>query len=177
MMMHVLVEGSFDEVLFRRLLDDLSGRSSFRIHVARGVNAARPAARKYLLVDREPVALIFDSDTREEQRFRQQRRDLEDYLAWGGHDVPYAVVQFVPEAEVIFFEQPGPLERILGHALDTQTRVAGRFAPRDILATLYRELSITDRRDLVPLLTESDLEQLRSHETVVELRKFVEEHG
>lgn len=80
---------------------------------------------------------------------------------------------FVPELEVLFFEQPGPLERLLGRPLDAQGKVAGRVAPREMLHSLGAELGIAHRSDLLGRLIEEDLRQLRSQKTVAELRAFV----
>lgn len=172
-MLHIFVESPFDKQLLDRLLEDLPTPHQFLVHASNGRDAARPVARKYLLVYREPVVFVFDADNRDEAYVRRQQRDYEDYLRWGGHGIPFKVVQFVPELAVIFFEQPGPLERLLGHALDVQSKVAGRFAPMEILRDFCSELTMRSPSDLVTRLSENDLRDLRSGKTIADLRDFV----
>lgn len=176
-MLHILVEGSFDRELVKRLLADLDQSYNFRVQTVQGRNAGRPIARKCLLIHREPIVFIIDADTSDAHEVQQYQRDLEDYLSWGGHGVNYKVIQFVPELEVIFFEKPGPLERLLGHPLDEHQKVAGRFAPREVLKGLHKELGIVDRADIPNNLKQDDLNEFRSHTTITELREFVKSNA
>lgn len=177
MMVHIVVEGPFDQQLIERLLTDLPSRGQYVLHSVGGRDAARPLARRYLIVNREPVAFVIDADVKDEQRVRQQQRDFEDYFLWGGQGIPFEVIQFVPEIEAIFFEQPGPLERLLGRPLDEQTSFAGRFAPKEMLRRLGPELSIAEPEQLLSILTEGDLQLLRKQKDIARLRRFVMNEG
>src|SRR3954465_848280 len=128
-MITVFVEGPSDQVLLSRLVSDLGQEEEIRLVASGGRDAARPLARKQLLVARDPVALVIDSDTTDSMRVAQQQRDLEDYLRWGAQGVGFAVIQFVPEIEVIFFQKPAVLRRALGQELDGSAVIAGKFAP------------------------------------------------
>ncbi len=167
----VFAEGPSDRRLLERLLADLQPRCGFRVVAANGRDAARPRARTHLVVARQPVALVMDAETTDAGRIMQQQRDLEDYFLWVSQGVPFRVVQFVPEVEVVFFQHPEVLRRVLGGRLDRNALVAGRFAPRAVLEELLRGGSLTE---LIERLTEEDLEELRKHEAVAELRSFVE---
>ncbi len=169
----VLVEGPLDQKILELLLGDLAANHPLRLANAGGHNAARPLARKHMVIHHEPVALVLDADTQDESRVRAQQRELEDYLRWGASGVPFCVLQFVPAIEVIFFECPEPLERILGRRLPEETKVAGRFAPRQLLESLAGS-SFQNTSDLLKRLDENDLQKLRSHATIESLREFVQ---
>lgn len=172
-MITIFVEGPTDELLLSRLLDDLGGL--LRIVVTGGRDAARPLARKQLLVAKEPVALVIDSDTTDPMRIAQQQRDLEDYLRFGAQGVPFAVIQFVPEAEGILFQNPAVLRNALGREPDESALVAGKFAPRAMVKQLMARNGNDDFASVVARLGEADLREIRRLEPVATLRKFIQQ--
>lgn len=173
----VFVEGVFDQLLIQRLLSDLHKQNGLRIKAAGGRDAARPRARKELLVSRQPVALVLDADTTDPTRVQQQQRDLEDYLSWGAQGLPFRVIQFTPELEVVFFNHPEVLTRIFDRKPDEMVILAGQAAPRHVLTQLLQGHKVPDRIDLIKMLTDADLDVLREDRLVAELRSFVEDHA
>jgi hypothetical protein len=173
-MITVFVEGRSDEVVLSRLLSDLVPEEDIRLVASGGRDAARPLARKQLLVTRNPVALVIDSDTTDSMRVAQQQRDLEDYLRWGAQGVGFAVIQFVPEIEVIFFQGAAVLSRALGRDLDASTVIAGKFAPAAMLKQLMAQAGVDSLASLVARLDESDLAELRTVEPIAALRNFLQ---
>jgi hypothetical protein len=172
-MVTVFVEGVADQQLIEHLLADLVQGGAARVIASGGRDAARPRARKELLVRRRPVALVINSGTLDASRVAQQQRDLEDYLDWGGHGLGAEVIQFVPEAEVLFFHAPAVLERILHRGLDPDTVVAGGFAPRAVLERLALQAGSKRLGDLFEMLSPLDLEVLREQEPIARLRTFI----
>jgi hypothetical protein len=173
MKLSIIVESSFHQQLLGRLLADLPQADSFRIGAGDGRDGARPVARKRILVDGEIIVFVMDAATSDEHRVLEQQNDYEYYFSWGGRGLPFKVVQFVPEIEVVFFEAPGPLERMLGGSLASEIKIAGRFAPRELLKTMFPKLGVKDRMELVERLNDDDLKQFRSHKTVADLREFI----
>lgn len=167
----IYVAGSDNRRLLERLLDDLHSKVSFKIVEAHGHDAARPLARKQLLTSHEPVVLVVDADTTDDRKAKMQRRDIEEYMAWGGAGTPYKVLQFVPELEVVFFESPTVLRRVVGKAVDEHVKAAGKLAPRRVLSMLAPG---TDESALIDKLRPSDMVALRRHPVIAELRSFVE---
>ncbi len=174
---HILVEGESEAVLLEQLLADLKSSHTYRITCVGGRDAVRPLARKFLLQYGEPTALVLDADTSDRDRVRQQQRDLDDYLGWAARDVPYTIQQFVPEMEVIFFDRRSALKRILGHDIPETTMLAGKRAPKEILADLLKERNVSDRKGLMSSLSIPILRDLRQHPIVKQLRDFTEEFG
>ncbi|WP_153115142.1 hypothetical protein [Rhodocyclus tenuis] len=168
-MVHIYVDGETDSRLVQLLLDDLR-TVSYQIIVANGRNAIRPRARKALLMKRVPVALIVDADTTDEHQAAMQQRELDDYLAWGSNHSEYKVIQFIPEIEVLFFEAPKTLALLTGREISAEMQAAGKAAPRKVLSTL---LNIRDRAKLFSCLSQANLEELRAHPKISELRSFI----
>lgn len=173
-MLHVVVEGAFEKRFLVRLLSDLQPACNFDVHASNGRNAARPLAKLFLVEDREPVAFVYDADTHNKTQVDRERREFEEYFAWGGTGAPFQVLPFVPEIEAVFFDPVEPLLRSLGIPhLPEVTRIAATYAPKEILETLLPASSIGGREELVDRLTEADLEALRRNSTVAALRAFV----
>lgn len=166
----IVVEGPVDHALLDRLLDDLREEHPFHIIEARGRNAARPVARRELVTKQAPVVLVLDSDTTNEDEASRQLRELHDYLSWNTWGNSFKIVQFVPEIEVLFFELPKVLESIIGKKVDEVAAGAGKAAPRRVLSLLVPSL---DRIALVKKLKPADLDALRKHPKLVELRTFL----
>jgi hypothetical protein len=130
-MIHVVTEGPFDQRLIEVALADLASTGSFGVESYGGRDSGRPVARKHLLRHKDPIVFVIDADTSDPRKVQQQQRDLEDYFAWGGHGLPFRVITFVPEMEIVFFQQTAFLERLLGRSLEPAIKVAGRIAPKN----------------------------------------------
>lgn len=176
----IFVESTASQMLLERLLADLAPTHPLKIIHADGPDAARPLARQHLLTRRAPVVLLLDAGTTDERRVKGQQRDLEYYMGWGGMHTSYAVLQFVPEAEVVFFENPAVLQRLLGRTLPPELVEVGRFAPRKVLASLSQNAPFP-YPSLLNQLCERDLKDLRGSPVVEELRarlvSFGEDRG
>ena len=170
MSVSIFVEGPTDAALVGRLLADLEPKAQFRIIVAGDRNAARPLARLQLVTRHEPVILIIDSDTTDEESARAQQNDPNDYLAWGASTTPYKVVQFIPEIEVVFFDDPSVLRAIVGREVDPHIRAAGIQAPRRILEMLTQG---RDRQRIIDALDDDEIETLRKQPIIADLREFL----
>jgi hypothetical protein len=176
-MITVVTEGPFHERLLTLLLADVAGRCSVQVIAGGNRDAARPLARQESLQTRQPVAFVIDADTEDAGRVTQQQRDLDYYFAWGGNGQAILVVQFVPSIEIIFFERPRVLERLIGRRLDPAVMVAGEIAPRAVLDRAMPELGERKLADRLHELTPDDLRELRTHPAVASIRHFVEAHA
>lgn len=171
---HIVVEGNIDKEILSKLLSDLSTKHTFSIAVGQSRDAARPIARKYLVAFGEPVALVFDTDTTDQDQVREQVQDLNDYFKWQSMRAPYELIPMVPMMEVVFFDQPKPLERHLGGRLDPNLKIAGHHAPKEILTNLLPKLHCTSLSQFIEHLSPGDIQELRKHPTIKKLRKFIE---
>jgi hypothetical protein len=166
----ILVEGSFGLRFLNLVLADLDETYSFKVEGRKSQDAVRPWARKKLVTTRDPVALVVNSDTNDETRIRQQRRELEYYLDWVAGPTPYKVIQFVPAMEAVLFQTPDVLQKIaIGRPLHREVATAGRYAPRQILDAMG-----LGQDQILKALDASDFERLRKHKHVRELREFIQ---
>lgn len=165
------------ERMLSLLLADLLGGGDVRIIGYDGEDHARPVARQLLMFRGQPVVFAIDAGTVDEQRVAQHQRDLDDYFAWGAGGSPFQVVQFVPTIEVIFFDRPAVLERLIGRKLEPVLKIAGEVAPRAVLERGVPELVEQKLADRLDELTPKDLRELRKHPAIASIREFVQAHA
>lgn len=172
---HIIVDGRRDKELLERLLSDLPATVERRIEAAGSKDAARPLVRKHLLRAGEPTAFVFDTDTTDRMKVREQLHAFEHYF--GSPVVPFAMFPMVPALEVLFFERPATLERRLGKPLDRLVQRAGAHAPAQVLEEMLPELGASSVDAFLQSLSPAEVEDLRKVELIVKLHRFVEEGG
>lgn len=175
MAVHVVVEGESDRELFLRILRDPTVVQEVQFHVARGKHEARPWARRIQRERHEPVLLVVDADTDDENKAREEEREYTAYLGYSSGGVPYHVAVLVPEAEVLLFKVPGLVPRLVGSVSPELLEVA-RSAPRKAIDVLFKRTG-TSLRELFTKLTEEDLEQIRSLPEVARAREFLRQQA
>jgi hypothetical protein len=165
----VVTEGLLHQRLLDLLLSDVAERYPVQVIAGGSADAARPLARRESLLGQQPVVLAIDAGSVDAGHVGAQQRDLEFYFSWGANGLPLKVVQFVPGIEVIFFQRPQVLERLLGRKLDPALMIAGEVAPRALL----ERLGHGNLEDRLGELTPADLYQLRGHPAIAAIREFV----
>lgn len=176
-MITVVTESLRHARLLNLLLSDLMQDHAVEVIDDGHPDSARPLARQISLLRQRPVALVIDAGTVDADRVAQQQADLEGYFRLTYNGLPLQVVHFVPTVEVIFFERPCVLERLLGRKLEPAVQVAGEIAPRAVLDRILPELGGENLMRRIEDLTHNDLRELRSHPTVAMIRRFVEENA
>jgi hypothetical protein len=171
---HIIVEGRWDKEVLERLLADLPRSAERKIEAANGKDAARPIVRKHLLRVGEPTAFVFDTDTTDRSKVRDQIEAFEDYFRWGAPRARFEMFPMIPALEILFFDRPSTLERHMKKPLDVSMRKAGVHAPKQVLEDLLPALGAESLDDFVRSLTAADLNDLREQEIIKKLRRFVE---
>jgi hypothetical protein len=166
----VFVEGAAHALLLSRVLEDLAPQVRFRIVTADGQDTLRAMARTTLVTERQPVALVVDSDTSNTSQSANQLQELNDYLAWVAGPTPFKVVQFQPEMEVIFFHWPDVLAAMTGRRLPPELARVGKTAPRAVLQTLFPMASLAAR---IKALPPEQISELTKSREIAELRAFL----
>ena len=143
----VAIEGPNDAALIRAIVGkDLSAQ--MRLFVAQGRASLGSVGRNLLVHEEGPVLLVMDSDTRNRQKVEEMRsmaRMVMSSIASGGFTSSSAspplfdVFVFVPEIEVVFFEAPDVLRRLLGDAVTEDRLWQGVRSPKETLSQLLRE--------------------------------------
>jgi hypothetical protein len=140
----IVVEGQTDAKAIRAVLgEELSKRT--RIFAARGRISLVTVARNLLFHEGGPVLVVMDADTTNPHLVEEQkamaRVALESLLpgAIGERDGLVRVFAFVPEIEVLFFEAPKALERLIGDPVPEESIQEGLLIPKKTLARLFQE--------------------------------------
>lgn len=172
---HVVVEESVDAELFNRLLADLESVERPRVVAAGGKMSCVSMARSILVLKREPVVVVVDADTLESDVIEEQRGYLEFEMRAVSTSAEWRVFVIKPELEALFFTVPSAIERFFRIQLSAEQRVRAEYAPRSVLAGLSEKPwnDSKTRIALIRSLTEEDLMQLRDHEQISEIRKFI----
>jgi hypothetical protein len=174
-MVRIFVEGPTDKQIIELLLGDLR-HHGFVVEAAGGKDAARPLVRKVLVIDREPVAFIFDTDSSNADRSAEQVEILRSYFQLSAADVPLLLLPMQPSIEILLVDDPQVLEDRLHRPLSPSERIAAKFEPKGFLDAHAGDLGVKDSRDLIRSLQPAEVDLLRNDDRVEELRKFVEKH-
>jgi hypothetical protein len=136
-----VVEGKTDATAIRAILGaDLARRA--RVFAAQGRTSLVTVARNLFFHEGGPVLIVMDADTTTAHMVEEQKaltRSAVESLIPGsmnGRDRGVEVFAFVPDIEVIFFEAPLALERLLGERVPPAAVEEGLLIPRKTLAAL-----------------------------------------
>lgn len=110
---YIVVEGPTGAMILRAILPkDLL--QDVKFINGQGGYGAISFARKLLMTERIPTAIVIDADAGQEAVVETQRQDLDFLLQQAAADVPYRLLLAVPEIETVFFQNRGLLEELLG---------------------------------------------------------------
>lgn len=137
-LLSVVVNRAEDAALLRALLP-AEHLERMRFYAAAGRVALATVGRNILVHEGGPVLIVMDSDTRNTNRADELRSITLAALRNFSPGGPLDVVTFIPETEVVFFETPAALERLLGTTMEESTLREGLLAPRATLDRLLRE--------------------------------------
>lgn len=129
----LFVEGEADRELWQALLADVQ---HVQIVAAGGRSRAPALARRALMEGDEPVILVLDADTTNDDAASMEEGVLRAYLAMAATGDRYLVELARPEIESIFFGVPEHDREIFGKKLSSEERVSGRFAPKLMMEKL-----------------------------------------
>jgi hypothetical protein len=137
----IVVEGKTDATAIRAILGaDLARRA--RVFAAQGRTSLVTVARNLFFHEGGPVLIVMDADTTTAHMVEEQkaltRAAVESLVpaSVNGRDRGVEVFAFVPEIEVIFFEAPPALERLLGEPVPPTAVEEGLLIPHKTLAAL-----------------------------------------
>jgi hypothetical protein len=143
----IVVEGPTDVQIVRAILGEELAKKA-RFFAAQGRISLATIGRNILFHEGGPVLLVMDSDTLDPQLIAE--REAMSKLAMSsamtsGVQMPHVaealasqfkVFTFVPEIEVVFFEAPQALRRLLGQAPSQEKVKEGRLIPKETLSDL-----------------------------------------
>jgi hypothetical protein len=143
----IVVEDATDAHLIRALVGTDLARN-LRFFATAGSVSLATVGRNILVHEGGPVLLVMDANTRNQQLVDELQSLA--YIATSGVAPPnldrlgdwVKVFAFVPEIEVVFFEQPGALGAILGTNVPEEKVQEGLLAPKATLLRLLEQSKI-----------------------------------
>lgn len=145
----IIVEGKTDATAVRAILgNDLAGQT--RIFTAQGRMSLVSVARNVYFHEGGPVLIVMDADTTTPTLVEEQKamtRAALETLVPGvtNEDGRARVFAFVPELEVIFFESPQTLERLVGEPVPADAVPEGLLLPKQTLDALLQRKGPLDK--------------------------------
>jgi hypothetical protein len=176
--LRIVAESSNDIHLVRKLLyrEQLT---EMKFYASQGKVSAVTVARNILVHEGGPVLLVIDSDTLDPERQREY-----EATALAAVEVAYTreypamhslckVFTFRPCIEVVFFETPKALERLLGKEIDERAIEEGKARPKELLQKLYGIKDPSGLEALLRIIDQPLLDLLRTGDQATRLREAV----
>lgn len=168
----IVVEGKTDVLILRVLLhNELT--NGMRFFAGQGRESLVTLARNLLVHEGEPVLLVMDIATAEVQSRDEMVAETLRALSTVGAPSMFQVFTFVPEIEIVFFEAPDVLQRVLGTTLPQPALEEARLKPKSVLHGLLDEAKIPNLEALLRKLDEEAIEALSRGEQAVALKEAV----
>ena len=139
-------------------------------------NAISMAERVRSETGGEPVILLIDAQTVDEESIADQDGDIGYFARSLGPPIRSELVFAVPEVEVVLFHDPEVLEGLLGIEISAEERVEARFIPRKVLARLIeRSGRFADATEMVEAMDDEGARRLAAHPLVQQLERLIAE--
>jgi hypothetical protein len=151
----IVVEGQTDASIIRAILGD-ELKSKTRFFSGQGRMALPTIARNLLVHEGGPVVIVMDSDTLNPAQSESAQAMAKYAMESVAPTELFRVFMFVPEIEVIFFEAPLALERILGKPAPAEAIQEGLLVPKQTLDRLLKEAG--DQKGYIALVSNIDPE-------------------
>lgn len=168
----IVAEGKTDVLIIRVLLS-AEVTTGMRFFAAQGRESLVSLARNLLVHEGGLVLLVMDIATAELHSRGQRVADVMRALSTVGAPGMFQVFTFTPEIEIVFFEAPDALQRVLGTPLPGEVLEEGRRKPKATLVRLMAEAKIPDMDSLLRKLDGEAIELLSRGQQAMALREMV----
>jgi hypothetical protein len=173
MVAYVVVEDRSDVELLRRVLDE-ELRREVEFFEGGGLDGITSMARTLVSLYRQPIAIVIDAHSSDEEVVRTRRQSLEEVVGSVAGNVPIRVIVAVPELEIIFFEAPALLQRLYPGRLSPTVLEMASLSTRRALKMLDPSADLQSfRQRVLAGLTEEDVAALQETSVLRELTDFL----
>jgi len=174
MKVYVVTEGDIDIEVLRRLIpEEFADTTVFA--AAGSATGTKSLARSLVVRRAAPVVVIIDSDSLAHEVIIERKQSIEETVGSVAGDIPIKAILAVPELESIFFHDLDLLPRITGTPLPSDVKLLSEAQPKRALNMyLTNYTTLNTYKDLLPLLSESDVLILRDADPVRELLAFLD---
>jgi len=142
----------------------------------RGRSAAVSVAGTLLVKYTNPVGLIVDGDTVNDDQIADTKADLQALLQHAAPAERSRVFLAVPELEIIFFEGAAAekLNHVFPDSMTEERRIRSRFEPRKVLAEILKEHNEEyDNTSGPSLVRRLGCQTLCEHRLIQEIEDFI----
>src|SRR5437016_1395375 len=115
-MLHILVESTTAEILLARFLQTEQQDGSIEIRAVAERSSLYGAAQAVLIMRREPVAVVLDSESTYPRVAARQRQGAEEVIGDAAWRAPLRILVAVPALEALLFRRPDAVARAYGPA-------------------------------------------------------------
>ena len=151
----IVAEGRTD-VLLMRLLLSKELTTGMRFFAGQGRESLATLARNLLVHEGGPLLLVMDVATAELPFQDELLAQAMQTLSTVGTPGSFQVFTFTPEIEIIFFEAPDAVQRVLGIPLSAGVLEEGQACPKIILHRLLNEAGVPNVDVLIRKLSQDE---------------------
>jgi hypothetical protein len=168
----IVTEGKTDVLIIRALLNkELT--TGMRFFAAQGRESLVTLGRNLLVHEGDPVFMVMDVATAELPIRDAMVAEAMRALSTIGAPGTFQVFVFTPEIEIVFFEAPDALQRVLGTTLPPPTLKEGQVKPKPVLNRLLAEAKIPNTEVLIRKMDEQAIQSLSSGKQAAALREKI----
>jgi hypothetical protein len=172
---YIIAEGSTDVVILQALLQPELSISPIEFFSTGAKSGVDSLARSILVVQREPVIAVMDTDTTDPNGIDEQRDFFTQSLGEVAPRDLWRVCLAVPEIEICFFHDIAATERLFQVTLPEEARMRARVQPKAVLTDLMKQLGRNyTPQHLQTLLDGQDLSAFRESPVIREVRQAVQ---
>ncbi len=174
-MLHILVELNIPALLLAKVLQSEQQAGLVKILSYPEPSSMTGSAKAFLLVRREPVAVVQNAESTYPRTAAWIRQGIEEVMGDSIWRAPFRILIAVPAVEALLFRRPDAIARAYGPVSEHVLEV-GLISPRDALIKLDPNSSLDQvSLNIMKELDDADVAALRTESPVRELLEFVEE--
>lgn len=170
----VVTEGASDAAVLKVLLRTLPVPSE--VVSANGRSSALSLARTLAGIRQTPTVLVIDADSTDPEAVEERRRFLRESLSQVAPPEMWRVIILVPELEIVFFDAPEVLAKLIGRKPTPSQLRDARYRPKEVLVSLFG-LQPPYVKRIERILRGLDPSQLWRNPALAELKSFVLEQS
>lgn len=168
---YIVVEGPSDAAILKSVLPPESLQQVKFIN-GEGKHSAVSMARKLLMTEHIPTALIVDADTDHESMIREQQQDLDYLLRQAADGTSFQILFAVPDITNLFFQDRAFLEQLLGKTFTDLEWQLARRQPQQFLKAVHSSYQKFVERAIANLNNDM-IVLLQQHPLIQDLIKFL----
>lgn len=167
-MTYIITEEAFDKQLLEKVLPSAI-LAKVEILSSGGYSAALSKASSILSYWHEPIILIANAQSNNNEAIRAKRSFIYEILSATASDSLFKIVLVEPEFDVLFFQDMDILKKLTQGAISELDFNAGKFNPKSTLMTLFGFQKSNQRLKLIDKLDSQTVAMIQKTPVIQEL--------